>query len=71
MPHPNRSRHKANQMNRHVMATRQKPLPPAEQARRAAANRAAKLHRYPVPPKYRPAHDAACPDQPLCYAMRA
>lgn len=68
MTHVNRSRRKANTINRRVIAERQKVLSLAKQRERAEANRAAKLRAYPVPPNYRASHNAVCPDQPWCYA---
>lgn len=67
MTHANRSRRKANKTARKRAELRQKPLPLAEQLKRAKEH--AELHRrfYPVPPNYRPAHNAHQPDQPVCY----
>lgn len=65
--HPNRARRKANERRRFVAARNQAVLPIEEQKARAEAKRAAQLEAYPVPPNYRPAHDARQPDQPWCY----
>ena len=67
MGHTVRSRRKANEKRRRTAAQNQKPLPPEEQKRRAEERRAEKVARYPVPPRYRPAHNAKAPEQPRCY----
>lgn len=66
MPHKNRSRRRAN-LRRRLNAENRRELPPDKQRERAAERAAAKLKLYPVPPLYRPAHNAKQPEQPWCY----
>ncbi len=67
MAHLNRSRRKANDSHRkEVEAKSVQPkdhtLPWGKPWREASLQA-----RYPVPPNYRPAHNAPQPDQPRCY----
>jgi hypothetical protein len=53
MPHPARSARRSNAARRKAIAEQRKPLPLAEQRRRAAERAAAYAARYPHPPVYR------------------
>ena len=53
MPHTARRNRRANERRRQLAAERQRPLPLAEQQRRAALRAAEHAARYPVAPTYR------------------
>lgn len=73
MSHKSRSARKANDARRKRAAHAQRPVPAETQAEIAAANRAARLRRYPMPPLYRDSYDRPEPVQPVqprCYPTR-
>lgn len=69
MSHVSRSNRNANALRRIHAAIQQQPVPLVEQQKRAEANAAADLRRYPHPPKYRYSYAEPPPVQPLCYEV--
>lgn len=67
--HKTRSNRKANAKRREALSLKFAPLSKEEIDKRTAANAAAKLERYPHPPKYRYEMSGALPDQPACYTV--
>jgi hypothetical protein len=65
--HASRSARKANEARRARAAHKQRPVPAELQAEIAAANRKAKLARYPVPPVYADSYERKPRNQPSCY----